>query len=127
MDFGAYREVMRQLKGKGGAKRWEMLITATDIRNAMKGCMLSKSPGLDDVPYELYFYIPELFGAILADIYHKWLENKKIPSSVSRRIWTMLKKNPIKANQIENFRPITLRLSLVVERLIGNAQMCQHK
>ena len=89
----------------------EMPITAEEIRDAMTGCAGEKSPGLDGLPYEFYYHLPDLFGGLLADVYCNWQQNGRIPSSVSRGVVVLLRKDPNKGDHIDNFRPVTLLIS----------------
>ena len=74
----------------------------------MSGCARGNSPGLDGLPYELYFHMPDLFATVLAAVYCSWQQTGSIPGRVSRGVVTLLRKDPNKGNLIDNFRPITL-------------------
>jgi hypothetical protein len=137
VNFTTYLDGMPRLSDMD-AEFCEMPITAEEIRNAMTGCAREKSPGLDGLPYEFYYHLPDLFGGLLADVYCNWQQNGRIPSSVSRGVVVLLRKDPNKGDHIDNFRPVTLlntdykilakvlskRLALVVGGLVGDAQTC---
>ncbi len=137
LDFSAYLNGLPRLSAVD-AESCEKPITADEIRMAVSGCAKNKSPGLDGLPYELYTNMPDLFGDLLADVYCNWQQNGRIPSSVSRGVVTLQRKDADKGDVIDNFRPITLlnaefkilakvlanRLALVVEKLVGEAQTC---
>lgn len=112
-----------------------MPIAAANVRGVMTSCKEDKSPGLDGLTYELYFYMPDLLCSLLADICCRWQLNGRIYNSVSLVLVALLTMNLDKGDQIENFSHITLldrdihilgkvlikRLALVVE-LTGDAQ-----
>lgn len=70
-----------------------MYINCVEIQNAMMHCTGRKLPGVDDLLDKLYYYMPNLFGDLLADIYCNRQQNI-IPSSVSQGEVALLKKDP---------------------------------
>ena len=74
----------------------------------MSRCARGKSPGLDGLPYELYFNMSDVFAPVLAAVYCSWQQTGSIPGRVSRGVVTLLRKDPDKGDLIEHFRAITL-------------------
>lgn len=94
----------------------------------MTNCAREKSAGLDGLPFGFYLHRLDLFGDLLMDVYHDWLQNERIASAVSRDMVVLRRK--------ELERPIALlntdykvlaivlakKLAIVVGELIGNAK-----
>lgn len=68
MDFNAKLHSLPRLSVRG-AKCWEKPVRAAYVRDVMAGCTVDKSPGLNGLPYELYFCMPDLLGGVLAAVY----------------------------------------------------------
>lgn len=47
-------------------------ITPDETMEAMADCSIGKAPGQDDLPYELYKCIPDLFEHLLGSMYANW-------------------------------------------------------
>lgn len=58
MDFSAYLDGMPR-RSERGAEHLKMQVTVIDIRG-----WRFKLLDLDSLPYQNYFYIPDLFGAL---------------------------------------------------------------
>lgn len=70
-------------------------------------CTSKKFPGQDGLTPELYFYMPDLFSDLLADIYHNRQLNRINRSSLSHGVMVLLLKD-LNENKTDNLRPITL-------------------
>lgn len=80
----------------------------------------------------------DLFTSLLIRVYVIWLQNGRIPSSVSQGVMSLIRKVLSIGNKISNFRPTTLlnvelkilakvlmkTLTLVVKRFVREAQLC---
>ena len=55
----------------------EGLITECEVRNALKQVCHNKSPGLDGLPYEVYWRMLHMFVPILTDVFNHWLAQWK--------------------------------------------------
>lgn len=90
-DFVGFFTVLLCLLGRE-AVCWEGPITAVKVEEVLSECGGDKSLGLDGLPYELYYNMPDLFGHLLACIYTNWQQNGLIPRSVSQRLWCYLER-----------------------------------
>ena len=52
------------------AASFERLVTEREIRDALKQVTLNKSPGLDNLPYEVYLSLLHMFVPILTDVFN---------------------------------------------------------
>lgn len=99
---------------------------------------MGKAPGLDDLPYDLYKIMPDLFRHLLAEVYMKWQQNEFILRSLYWGVVTLVRKDPTKKDIIDTFWPVSLlntelkiltkvllkRLARVTEGSVGEAQTC---
>ena len=53
---------------------------------------VSKSPGIDDLPCEVYLRLPRMFVPILTDMFNHWFAQEVISGSVTKGVITLLKK-----------------------------------
>ena len=113
-------------------------ITECEVCDALKQVGLTKSPGLDGLPYEVYLRLPHMFVPILTNMFNHWFAQGAIPGSVTKGMITLLKKGgkPVWEG-LDDYRPITLlntelkilarvlanRLQLVISDLIGPEQI----
>ncbi len=58
----------------------------------MKQAGLNKSPGLDGLPYEVYFRLSHMFVPILTDMFNHWFVQRVIPGYVTENVIPLLKK-----------------------------------
>ncbi|WP_347046857.1 hypothetical protein, partial [Escherichia coli] len=79
VNFTSYLDGMPRLSARD-VEFCEMPITAKDIREALTSCTRERSPGLDGLPFELYIYMPDLFGELLRDVYCNWQQNGEYPN-----------------------------------------------
>ena len=63
-DFPHFREAE--------AASCEGLVTECKVCNVLKQVGLNKSPGLDDLPYEVYLRMSHMFVPILTDGFNHW-------------------------------------------------------
>ena len=70
----------------------EGVITECEVCNVLKQVGLSKLPGRDDLPYEVYLRLPHMFVPILTDVFNHWFAQGAIPGSVTKGVITLLKK-----------------------------------
>ena len=68
------------------------LVTECEVRDAFKHVGLYKSPGIDDLPDEVYFRLPRIVMPILTDMFNHWFAQEAIPGSVTKGVITLLKK-----------------------------------
>ena len=68
------------------------LVTKCQVRDALKQVSLNKSPGLDGLPYEVYLRISQVFVPILTDVFNYRFAQGTIPTSIIKRVITLLKK-----------------------------------
>ena len=78
--------------GAAEAASCKGVITECEVRNALKQVGLTKSPGLDGLPYEVYLRLPRIFLLILTDMFNHWFAQWAIPGSVTKGVITLLKK-----------------------------------
>ena len=113
------------------------MVTECEDRDALKQVGLNKSPGLDGLPYEVYWRMSHMFVPILTDMFNHWFAQGAIPGSVTKGGITLLKKGGRHVGEgLEDYRPITLLktklkifarvlpncLQLVINDLIGPEQ-----
>ena len=97
----------------------------------------NKSPGLDDLPYEVYLRMSRMFVPILTNMFNHWFTQGAIPGSITKGVITLLKEGGRHVwEELDDYRPITLlntelkilarvlanRLQLVISDLIGPEQ-----
>ena len=110
------------------------MVTECEVRNALKQVGLNKSPGLDGLPYEVYFRMLHMFVSIQTDMFNHWFAQGGIPGSITKGVITLLKKSDENVwEDLDDYWPITLlntelkilarvlanRLQLVIIDLIG--------
>ena len=115
----------------------EGVVTECEVRDALKQVGFNKSPGLDGLPYEVYFRMSHMFVPILTDVFNHWFAQGAIPGCVTKGVITLLKKGGRHVWEgLDDYRPITLlntelkiltrvlanRLQLVISDLIGPEQ-----
>ena len=86
----------------------ESRITEDEVREALKSVGLDKSPGIDGLPYEVYFRLSHMFVLLLATIYNNCMRQGSIPRRFTRNIVKFLRKNKHGGDGISNFRPLTM-------------------
>ena len=121
--------------GAAEAVSCEGVVTECEVRDALKQVGLNKSPGLDDLPNEVYL---RMFVPILTDMFNHWFAQGAIPGSITKGMITLLKKGGRHVWEgLNDYRPITLlntelkilsrlfanRLQLVISDLIGPKQI----
>lgn len=66
----------------------EVLVADAEMIEGISECAGDRSPRLDDLPYEFYESMPDLFGHLLhlylADVYTNWQQNGKTPRFARR-------------------------------------------
>ena len=70
----------------------EGVVTECEVYDALKQVGLNKSPGLDSLPYEVYFRMSHMFVPILTDMFNHCFAQGAIPGSVTKGVITLLKK-----------------------------------
>ena len=111
------------------------LVTECEVHDALKLVRLIKSPGLDGLPYEVYFRMSYMFVPVLMGMFNHWLAHWATPGTIIKEMITLLKKGGRQfLEKLDNYRPITLLnielkilvlvnwLQLVVSDLIGPVQ-----
>uniref|UniRef100_A0A2D4HVX0 Reverse transcriptase domain-containing protein n=1 Tax=Micrurus lemniscatus lemniscatus TaxID=129467 RepID=A0A2D4HVX0_MICLE len=95
-------------------------ITMTEMKEAIS----NKSPGPDGIPAELYKEIQTPLEQLMLDLYNKTLEQAKLPNSWTEAYITLILKENINDQQIQNYRPISLLnvddkifVTIIVERV----------
>ena len=83
-------------------------IKEEEIWDALKSVGLDKSPGIDDLPYEVFLRWSHMFVLLLATIYNNWMRQGTIPRRFTRGIVKLLRKNKHGGDGISNFRPLTM-------------------
>ena len=68
------------------------LVTECEVRDALNQVSLNMSPGLDGLPYEMYLWRSHMFMPILMTVFNYWFAQGTIPSSITTRGITLLKK-----------------------------------
>ena len=74
--------------GTAEAASCESVITEYEVRDALKQFGLSKSPGLDGLPYEVYLRLPHMFVPILTDMFNHWFAQGAVPGSITNGVIT---------------------------------------
>ena len=83
----------------------EGVVTECEVRDALKQVDLSKSPGLDGLPYKVYLRMSHMLVPILTDMFVQGA----IPGSVTKSVITLLKKGGRHVWEgLDDYRPITL-------------------
>ena len=123
--------------GAAEAASCEGVITECEVCDVLKQVGLNKSPGLDGLPYEVYFRMLHVFVPILTDMFNHWLTQGAIPGGVTKGLITLLEKGGKHVWEgLDDYRPITLlntelkilawvlanRLQLVISDLISPEQ-----
>ena len=123
--------------GAAEAASCEGVITECEVRDALKQVSLNKSPGLYGLPYEVYLRLPHMFVPILTDMFNHWFAQETIPGSITKGVFTLLKKGGKHVWEgLDDYRPINLlntelkiwarvlanRLQLVISDLLGPEQ-----
>ena len=90
-EFRCYLADFPRLRAAKAASG-EGMITEHEVREALKQVGFNKLPGLDCLPYEVYFRLPHMFGPILTDMFKHWFAQGAIPGSVTKGVITWLKK-----------------------------------
>ena len=123
--------------GAAEAASCKGVITECEVRDALKQVGLSKSPGLDGLPYEDDLRMSHMFVPILTDMFKHWFVQGAIPGSITKSMITLLKKGGRHVWEVlDDYRPITLLntelkilarilancLQLVISDLIGPEQ-----
>ena len=62
----------------------ESLVTACEVRDALKQIGLNKSPGLDGLPYKMYLRMSNMFFPMLMDVFNHWFVQGAIPGSITK-------------------------------------------
>ena len=87
----------------------EDVITECEFRDALKQVGLSKSSGLDGLPYKVYLRLLHMFVSILTHMFNHWLAQRAIPGSVTKGVIILLKKGDWHVWEgLDDYRPITL-------------------
>ena len=135
-EFRSYLADFPRL-GAAEAASCEGVVTECEVRDVLKQVGLNKSPGLDGLPYEVYFRMSHMFVPILTDMFNHWFTQGAIPGSVTKGVITLLKKGGRHVGEgLDDYRPITLlntelkilarvlanRLQLVISDLVGPEQ-----
>ena len=68
------------------------LVTECKVHDELKQVGLNKTPGLDDLSYEVYLMLPHIFVPILPDMFNHWFAQGAILGSVTKGVITLLKK-----------------------------------
>ena len=105
----------------------------------LKQIGLSKSPGLDGLPYEVYLRMSHMFVSILTYVFNHWFAQRAIPTSITRGVITLLQKGGKHVSEeLDGYGPMSLlntelkilawilanNLRTVVEEFIGREQNC---
>ena len=113
------------------------MITEWEVRDALKQVGFKMSPGLDGLPNEVYFRLPNMFVPILTYMFNYWFALVAIPGSVSKGMITWLKKGskhvwvglgdympitPLNTELKILARVLANRLQVVISNLIGPEQ-----
>ena len=113
------------------------VITECEVRDALKQVGLNKSPGLDGLSNEIYLRLPHIFVTILMDMFNHWFAQGAIPVSITKGVFTLLKKGGRHVCEgLDDYRLITLlntelkilarvlanRLKIFISDLIGPEQ-----
>ena len=135
-EFRSYLADFPRL-GATEAASCEGVVTECEVRDAFKLVGLNKSPGLDGLPYKVYWRMSDMFVPILTDVSNHWFAQGAIPGRVTKGVITLLKKGGRHVWEgLDDYRPITLlnaelkilarvlanRLQLVISDLIGPEQ-----
>ena len=135
-EFHSYLADFPRL-GVAEAASCEGVVTECEVCDALKQVGLNKSPGLDDLPYEVYLRMSHMFVPILTNMFNHWFAQGAIPGSVTKGVITLLKKGGRHVWEgLDDYRPITLlntelkilawvlatRLQFVISDLIGPEQ-----
>ena len=68
------------------------VVTECKIRDALKQIGQNKSPGLDNLPCDVYLRLSHIFVPILTDMLNHWFNQGAIPGSVTKGVITLMKK-----------------------------------
>ena len=69
----------------------EGLVTKCEVRDALKLVSLNKSPGLDGLPYEVYFRMLHMFVRMLTDVFNHWFSHGAITGRITKGMITLLR------------------------------------
>ena len=112
----------------------EGLVTECEVHDELKQVGLNKSPSLDGLSYEVYLRMLHMFVPILKDVFNHWFAQGAIPTSITKGVITLLKKEGTHVwERLDDYRSIILqnielkiltqilanRLQTVVGDLIG--------
>ena len=78
--------------GAAEAASCKGVITECKVRDALNQFGPNKSPGLDNLLYEVYLRLSHMFVPILTNMFNHWFTQGGIPGSVTKGVITLLKK-----------------------------------
>ena len=95
--------------GEAEATSYEGMVTEYEVRSALKPVGLNKPPRLDSLPYEVYLRMSHMFVPILTDMFNHWFALRAIPGSITKGVFTLLKKGDKHVwEDLDDYRSITL-------------------
>uniref|UniRef100_A0A4W5LLC8 Reverse transcriptase domain-containing protein n=1 Tax=Hucho hucho TaxID=62062 RepID=A0A4W5LLC8_9TELE len=102
--LGAVEE--REITEEG--MKWDSGLTVEEIKEAIRGLNLNKSPGSDGLTVELYRAFVDLLAPILGRVYESMERRKIVPDSMGLGVLTLLYKGKGEKNSLKNYRALTL-------------------
>src|ERR1700733_679094 len=98
------------------------LFNINELKQAIKGAKLNKSPGDDKIPYELLKHLHKNALKVLLHFYNDIYINGKMPKDWQHAIIIPILKPNKNASLPESYRPISLTSTLckIMEKLVGN-------
>jgi hypothetical protein len=111
VDEGCVKEILDSVDVQINVEDKQMCdgkITLTEIKDAIKGLQVNKSPGVDGIIAEFYKIYASLLAPILLEVYQYMEENNCVSESMVTGLITILYKNKGSKLKLENYRPISL-------------------
>lgn len=112
-------------------------IRAVEFNEALDKNTRNKSAASDGLPYVIYFNMPNLFEHLLACGLTNWQQNGRILRTVSRRVLSLIRKDPNNGNRNSIYRhkafhcrvtifyqSVSKKLERITKKLIGKVQRC---
>ena len=104
----------------------EGLITKDELANALKQMHNNKSPGQDGLPKEFYVKVFPIIGDIFVQVVNNCFIDGKLSPSQRHGLITLICKKPEKAEDLKNWRPISL-LNVdykLISKVLANRLRC---
>jgi exonuclease III len=111
VDEGCVKEILGSVDVQIGVEdkqRCDRKITVDEVKDAIKGLQINKSPGVDGLIAEFYKMYESFLAPILMEVYQYMEDNNTVSDSMVTGLISILYKNKGSKLKLENYRPISL-------------------